>query len=526
MVVALTLANLTTPATADQWNDEELSIAETIGLPTTAFQPGQPERVIFAVMANIFQEEDVSSSIIHQAGFLAFAASGFVTYTDATGAVVTLFVTADPSIPAQNPTGALGWLDVLADGVYDVQRNLSAPAGGPLALLNTSGGAVTYGPFVAGTYHVAQPGAVGAPTYSNAASLTIPPHTPAGSVTGAVTSSGAVKLTVTAHGRTSGDVVYVTGIVGTTEANGAWVASVVDANHFVLVGSAFVHAWVSGGTVYLPTVATFTADVYGTGSDAVAGNRVTTPVTSLIGVAVANVGAWLGSDTEGNVALAARCKLKLQSLSSGGPRGAYLFFALSAQTYATKLTPPLTGRPATAITRALSTTDKTTGVVTTTVANAAGAPTGVAYPQPGNPPPDDGGDIYAIGTVGAAFAQPLNATAFWQAAANHSVTVAMTLYVPFQLIDAVKPVAQLAVQVYFKLLPIGGVNDPSGPQNVVPIEGVRGAVEVGCKAAGIPLQDMTLTLNSLTTNVQLLLTPVPEVALLANPDFLPTVVGF
>lgn len=60
---------------------------------------------------------------------------------------------------------------------------------------------------------------------------------------------GVVRLTVdqTAKAKT-GDQVNVAGVTGTTEANGAWGIVVVDANHIELVGSAFVHAYVSGGT--------------------------------------------------------------------------------------------------------------------------------------------------------------------------------------------------------------------------------------------------------------------------------------
>jgi hypothetical protein len=38
-------------------------------------------------------------------------------------------------------------------------------------------------------------------------------------------------------------------VTGTTEANGIWPITVVDINHIELVGSKFVNAYVSGGTV-------------------------------------------------------------------------------------------------------------------------------------------------------------------------------------------------------------------------------------------------------------------------------------
>jgi hypothetical protein len=67
--------------------------------------------------------------------------------------------------------------------------------------------------------------------------------------------SGLIRIQTTgAHGYTSGDYVRIDGIVGTVEANNGglvpyWVISVFDATHFDLVASAFVNAWVSGGTV-------------------------------------------------------------------------------------------------------------------------------------------------------------------------------------------------------------------------------------------------------------------------------------
>lgn len=63
--------------------------------------------------------------------------------------------------------------------------------------------------------------------------------------------SGLVRVTTTAaHGLSDGDGVNITGIVGTTEANGSWTITYVDTTKFDLVGSAFANAYVSDGTVY------------------------------------------------------------------------------------------------------------------------------------------------------------------------------------------------------------------------------------------------------------------------------------
>lgn len=76
--------------------------------------------------------------------------------------------------------------------------------------------------------------------------------TPAAStaVTNAVNNgSGLIRITSTGHGLVAGDYVNISGVTGTTEANGNWDITIVDANTFDLVGSTFTNAYVSGGTV-------------------------------------------------------------------------------------------------------------------------------------------------------------------------------------------------------------------------------------------------------------------------------------
>ncbi len=503
----LTLANLQNPATAAEWNAAMLTTAKTVGLPTTAWQPGSIERSVFAVVANIDREQGVSASVIAQAGFLTFSAIGYVDTVNPDGTAERIYVTPDPSIPAQNPTGALGWLDVLADGAYDVRRILSTFAGGTLALLNTS--VTTYGPFTAGTYHVAQAGAPGAPTYANTASLTIAPSATIGSVTGAVASSGLIKITVTTHGLSTGAHVFLTGILGTTEANGAWVVTVTGANTFTLDGSTFTHTWSAGGTqtAYTPTTAPFTADVAGTVSTAATPNVVATSVTSLIGVSVENVDGWLGTDIEGNVALAARCRLKLAALALNGPAAALEYFALTAQQLAPLLTPPQV--LASAVTRALVVLDVTTGTAVLTIANSSGTSSG--------PVTVVGTDCYVVNAVELANTVLFTSTLLVQAAVPHAVAVVPTVFLPAAYnTTATKTIIFTAISLYFQALAIGGVTDPGGATNVVPIEGVENAIDVALAAASIPHQDMTITLNGVAANVQLLVSPVPEVATLTS----------
>jgi len=87
------------------------------------------------------------------------------------------------------------------------------------------------------------------------------------SVTGTANNGvGLVRLAVTSTlSMLTGQMVTVSGVTGTTEANGSWVITVIDATHIDLVGSAFVNAWISGGTV---------AYAVGGGTTPVAGQEV------------------------------------------------------------------------------------------------------------------------------------------------------------------------------------------------------------------------------------------------------------
>jgi hypothetical protein len=59
-----------------------------------------------------------------------------------------------------------------------------------------------------------------------------------------------IKLTVAStSGLNSGDTVIISGVQGTIEANGAWVAAVDDGTHVSLSGSTFQNAYTSGGTI-------------------------------------------------------------------------------------------------------------------------------------------------------------------------------------------------------------------------------------------------------------------------------------
>jgi len=74
------------------------------------------------------------------------------------------------------------------------------------------------------------------------------PIVPYGSINGAVTDGGLIKITSTAnHNLLTGDSITITGVTGTTEANGTWTVTKIDATHFDLQTSVFTNAYVSGG---------------------------------------------------------------------------------------------------------------------------------------------------------------------------------------------------------------------------------------------------------------------------------------
>lgn len=69
-------------------------------------------------------------------------------------------------------------------------------------------------------------------------------------VAGTASGTGGVIViqTTTAHFFGPADTVIVSSVGGTTEANGTWVITVIDATHYSLNGSTWVNAWTSGGT--------------------------------------------------------------------------------------------------------------------------------------------------------------------------------------------------------------------------------------------------------------------------------------
>lgn len=359
------------PATGT-WLSIMLDIANTVQLPTTSWQSGAPERTILAIEAVTFAQSDVNISIMAQGGFLQPAAFGSVTFTATNGTNITVPVTPDPSNATQNPTGALGWLDLLSNNVYGNQRLAATQAAGPLAIANLRGGSL--GPYAAGSYHVENQ--FSGATYSNTTSLTIP--------SSVIASTGGVVVgvqpgfqytiisTQTAHGLAPGQTVYV--VIGTaagiTGLNGIFAIVTQTTTNTLQISVSSSGTYTSGGNVYLCTVAQMQADVAGIASNAQPGT-VITAITQNTNVFIFNTVGWSGSNWESNQSLVDRDILSLANRSPNGPSQAYVYYAETAYQILSEATPPyiLTNGPVVAS----EFSNPQTGIVTTVVASATPA---------------------------------------------------------------------------------------------------------------------------------------------------------
>jgi hypothetical protein len=398
-------------ASPAEWLEKLLEIGQSVKLKTRAWQQGSMVLSILTIGSYALSLVDSVVSGVAQGGFLDYAATGTISYTDASGVTTTTPVT---------PEGGPGFLDILTDGLYDTQRVEKGSAGGLEAFCNTGG--ATYGPLAAGTVHVSN-GSTKI-QYSTTQSITIPPSPVVGTAVATIANYfGQVEIvTTTAHGLSTGDVVAVIGATGIPSLAGTFFArvTVINATSFALDGTTFGGSYGGGASVRKATTGTVTADTDGavgssTDSQGIpATNTVTTLVTNLLNVTCANVDVFYGTDLEGNVALAKRSRLKLQSLSVGGPKGAYEYYALSAVKWAAKLSPPL--RLGAAVTRVRRVTHPADGTVYVFIANAVGA--------------SSPADVAVVDQVLQAYATPDAVTSKAVSAINRNVSCVVTVWLP------------------------------------------------------------------------------------------------
>ncbi len=87
------------------------------------------------------------------------------------------------------------------------------------------------------------------------------PASPTLAVLTTADAGGLIEVTTTApHGMLTGATAIISGVVGTTEANGSWTITSTGASTFTLDGSAYVNAYVSDGTVVKVTATDFVLD--------------------------------------------------------------------------------------------------------------------------------------------------------------------------------------------------------------------------------------------------------------------------
>ena len=137
------------PPSGSSWLGQMLTIAQTLGLSTTSWQPGGMVRTILAIAATGLAQGDTVVSQMAQGGFLVYASS----------------VTTDPSVtPGANP----GPLDFVAYSEYGILRAPATFAIGSITATNANASPYTY---AAGAFHCSNP-TTGA-TYHNVDAVTI-----------------------------------------------------------------------------------------------------------------------------------------------------------------------------------------------------------------------------------------------------------------------------------------------------------------------------------------------------------------
>lgn len=369
----LDITQLFQPATPADWLSFLLEQGAVFGLDTTAWQPGDPSRTILAIECVMLSHGDTLASQFIQSRFLDFAATGTVTGYDLEGNATTFPVTPDPSIPGQNDTGKPGLLDFLGQQEFSTTRLQSTAASGNVAIVNTT--STSQGTFAIGAFTVGNK--FTSATYTNQASFTLSPSTSVG-ISGATAGSTTQIQTSSPHGLSTGNAVYITGVVGIAIPAAFYVVTVVDTTHFQ-IGLTTVGTYVSGGTVYVAQLVNFMCPTLGPSGNASAG-AASVSITSTVGCFFGNPAAMSGAPWEGNVAYASRCRASTKLASPNGLSDVYEFYALSAfsllqtETFIAGVSSiTLDGGP---VTDAVTVIDTSNGVVTTTVKNGGGTVAG------------------------------------------------------------------------------------------------------------------------------------------------------
>lgn len=181
---AVTLASLITPVTVSAELAAELTIAASVGMPTTAWQTFTPELSILTINANVVSQ--YSQSVANMA--LGAYASLAATMVDQNGNPIT------------------EWMDLRGQDQYNVTRlpatfaSIPAGAGASFSITNNNASGASYGPFAIGQALFAN-SATGAVFANTSAISAISPGTSLGGVgvqallAGTVGTSGVASIT-------------------------------------------------------------------------------------------------------------------------------------------------------------------------------------------------------------------------------------------------------------------------------------------------------------------------------------------
>lgn len=449
---------------AGSWLSQLLANAVTLGLSTTAWQAGGIARTILAIVATVEAARDTLISSMAQGGFLASASS----------------VTPDPATPStwSGATWTPGYLDILADGVYNVQRTGAVYAAGSLTVTgDATAGTATFQP---GTYHVAS---TVSPfrTYSNTAAFTVSPSS---------TQQVPCNADVIGTGSTSapGTITQpVTSLVGVTVTNAAsFVGFDAESNALLVArcrakiqalspngpGGAYVYFALSAYTIRLAanggTISPMTAPI----TRAVV---VTNPATGQVDLYVANAAGQPGGVV--SLAITNATNVAPIVITTGAPH------PLNSGDMVT--VSGVLGNLAANGTFKISKLSSTTFSLAASVGSGAYLSGGVV----------EGGDIGEVDVVIQSLCVPTSVTAVTHAAVAQNVAIVAYVYVPAAQAPIAAGLVQNQIAAYFAALPIGGLTDTSGAvayTNAIPFDSVLGAIY---QTPGLTVQQATLTIN-------------------------------
>lgn len=396
-MAAVNLSDLVVPVTQPEALASELSIAVTVGLPTTAWQPLGISRAILWIDGQIISSYSSTVALMAQGAYGATASK----MVDVNGNPIT------------------EWMDLRGTDQYNVSRIPATYASCPSSSFAvTNAGGASFGPYAPGQLHFSNP--VTKKTYKNSATVTIAPNA--------------------------------------------------------------------------TTPVALVADEIGAASTSGPGTVTSIVAPSLANCTCTNSGSVIGSDAESNAAYYQRCLVKLGALSPNGPAEAYDFVSKSIldstqRFYNAALTQP--------ITKTVQITSP--AVVQNYVANAAGAPSGP--------------DVAIVDAAIQRWAVPLGTTATNSAAANHTIGIGYTVYVPTSLgytAPQVETAISDALAVYFETIPIGGLTDAA--PHIVPWSALLSIIRTAIPGiTSVTLASPSADVTILDTEVAVLGTISPTV---------------